>query len=45
MRNFQQLIANSTSWIQHWIETMVLEYRKSVERQRDEDLRRRFLNG
>lgn len=45
MRNFQQLIANSTSWIRHRIETVVLDYRKSVERQRDEALRRRFLNG
>lgn len=45
MRNFQQLIANSTSWVRQRVEMIVIDYRKSVERRRDEDLRRRFMNG
>ncbi|MBB4141593.1 MULTISPECIES: hypothetical protein [Rhizobium] len=45
MQNFQRLLESPLVWLQERIEQFMVRYRKSVERRRDEELRRRFLNG
>lgn len=45
MQNFQRLLESPLAWAQHQVEHLMARYRKSVERRRDEELRRRFLNG
>lgn len=45
MQNFQRLLESPLAWILHGVELLMVRYRKSVERRRDEELRRRFLNG
>ena len=45
MQNFQRLLESPLTWVQHHVEQLMDQYRKSVERRRDEELRRRFLNG
>lgn len=45
MQNFQRLLESPLAWVLHRVEPLMVRYRKSVERRRDEELRRRFLNG
>lgn len=45
MHNFQRLLESPLVWVLERIEQFMVRYRKSVERRRDEELRRRFLNG
>lgn len=45
MRNFQRLLESPVTWLMDWLDRSRQTYRRSVARRRDQDLRRRYMNG
>lgn len=45
MRNFQRLLESPMTWLVNLLDWSKQAYRRSVARRRDQDLRRRYMNG
>jgi hypothetical protein len=45
MQNFQRLLESPATWVVDLLNTMKFRHRRSVERRRQQDLRRRYMNG
>ena len=45
MFNFLRITASPQSWIASKVQAVLAQYNKSVEARREQDLRRRYMNG
>ncbi|MGF9691896.1 MULTISPECIES: hypothetical protein [unclassified Rhizobium] len=45
MQNFQRLLESPMNWVMDFIDAGMRRYRRSVERRRQDELRRRYMNG